>query len=39
MAENIQNQFDVSSLEAELKKVMFEKAESEMDIRRGKENQ
>jgi hypothetical protein len=35
MAENTQSQFDISTLEAELSKVMFEKAESDLDIRRG----
>ena len=35
MAENTQSLFDISTLEAELSKVMFEKAESDIDIRRG----
>ena len=35
MAANTQSKFDISTLEAELSKVMFEKAESDMDIRRG----
>lgn len=35
MEENTQSQFDISTLEAELSKELFEKAESDMDIRRG----
>ncbi len=35
MAENTQCNFDISTLEAELSKVVFDKAESDLDIRRG----
>ena len=35
MADNQHRDFDISNLESELQKVMFEKAESDIDIRRG----
>ena len=35
MDKNTKKQFDISSLEEELSKIMLEKAETDMDIRRG----
>ena len=35
MIETVQNGFDVSTLEEEISKSLFEKAESDLDIRRG----
>ena len=35
MIETVQNGFDISTLEEEISKSLFEKAESDLDIRRG----
>lgn len=35
MIETVQNGFDVNTLEEEISKSLFEKAESDLDIRRG----